>query len=458
MPRLLVIEANEVPPKVFQHFAALHPNSAIAGLIRQRPLVETEVRDVNELFLYPAQSWAGFNTGLPYQVHQVHWYNDVKDYRDFFWHAIAAAGHSTVLVNTLHTSPLEKFAGQGNYKLIIPDCFAPDSNTVPARFSRFQEFNVAAAVMNGRKSFRGDTLAVAVRSFLADPRPSSWGIGLRSLSQLLKIGASAAGRRPERLRFAQFPVLASIFLRGMQRHRPDLGVLFTNHVAAMMHRYWYATFPEDYGKQAYPPQWVERYRDEILAGMRLLDDWVGRLTKFAHEEGYTMLVSTSMGQTANQEITRDGVVDQDRDYRIRDPDKFMARLLGEMRRPVFESCMVPQYTFAFATDDAARLALRSLRRRTVVGLSLRFDLSGNKLTVTLKVQPASHDTFLIDNQAVTASDLGIIAFDVDDHYSGRHHPVGSVLVANDPGGHFASWRGRFDYLDYAPTLRRFFNV
>jgi hypothetical protein len=244
----------------------------------------------------------------------------------------------------------------------------------------------------------------------------------------------------------------------MQRHHPDLGVLFTNHVAAMMHRYWYAAFPEDYGKQAYPPQWVERYRDEILAGMRLLDDWVGRLTKFAHEEGYTMLVSTSMGQTANQEITKDGVVDQDRDYRLRDPDKFMARLLGEVRRPVFESCMVPQYTFAFATEDEARQALRSLRRRAVVGLSLRFDLSGNKLTVTLKVQPAAQDIFLIDNQAVTASDLGIIAFDVDDHYSGRHHPVGSVLVANDPGGHFASWRGRFDYLDYAPTLRRFFNV
>jgi hypothetical protein len=105
------------------------PESFIARLIGRERFIETEARDVPEDFLYPSQSWASLNTGLPYSTHQIHWYNDKKVFSNFYWHAIAHAGHPTVIVNTLHSSPLVEYQAEGNYKFVIPDCFSSDAAT-----------------------------------------------------------------------------------------------------------------------------------------------------------------------------------------------------------------------------------------------------------------------------------------------------------------------------------------
>jgi hypothetical protein len=456
LPKLLVIEANEIPPKVFHRFAALRPDSALARLIGAHGLIETEAGDVSEQFLYPSQSWASFNTGRSYDEHRIHWYNDVKDYNAFYWHALAATGHSTVLVNTLHSSPLKSYVGDGNYKLVLPDCFAPDSDALPARFAPFQAFNASAAVLNGRKAFLSSTLAAAAKSVLRDPRPSSWGVSSESVIDLSQIGAAVAAGQRERLRLAQFPVLASIFLRAMKQHLPELGVLFTNHVAAMMHRYWYAAFPEDFAKAAYPSEWIERYRGEIFVAMDLLDRWIGRFERFANKYQYTMLIVTSMGQAANQDVTKEGVVENNRDYRISDPKKFIGRLLRGIGKPVFESAMIPQYTFAFPSEQEARTAVEYLDRIAFHGITLTLDRSETKVTVSALVRPDETGEIRADNESLTLAELGIVAFEIDDHHSGRHHPIGSLIVANDGNRQFADWKGRINYLDYAPAVRSFF--
>jgi hypothetical protein len=456
MPKLLIVEANEVPPRVFREFARLRPASMIAQLLDRRPLIETEARDVPEKFLYPSQSWASFNTGLPYGQHNIHWYNDVKDYSNFYWHDVARRGHSTIVVNALHSSPLRAFVGQGNYKLVIPDCFAPDDDTFPSRFRDFQKFNTAMAVVNGRKSFLRDTLSAAAMSFLRSPSPSSWGLDIASTSGLIAIGTALLRGSPERLRSAQFPLLASIFFKGLAEHLPDLGVLFTNHVASMMHRYWFAAFPEDFGRSVYSAQWIERYQGEIVAAMELLDGWIEKFDRFARRHGYTLIVSSSMGQAANADIMLDGHVQQKVDYRIADPQKFIATLLDAQQPPAFESAMVPQYTFAFATDAEASAATNRLRSIALDGIKLHVDQSGNKITTSVSVDAGAAATVVINGRQVPVSDLGIIVFDIDDHHSGRHHPIGSILVSNDTTGHFTPWQGRIDYLSYAPAVRRFF--
>ncbi len=74
--KITVIETNEIPLKVFKHYQSIKPNSTISYLLDNSLVLETLAQDVDESFLYPSQTWASFNTGSPYDLHKIHWYND----------------------------------------------------------------------------------------------------------------------------------------------------------------------------------------------------------------------------------------------------------------------------------------------------------------------------------------------------------------------------------------------
>ena len=61
--KAVVIEVNEVPLKIFRHYQQLRPKSQIARLLKDSLVLTTEAKDVTVDFLYPAQTWASFNTG-----------------------------------------------------------------------------------------------------------------------------------------------------------------------------------------------------------------------------------------------------------------------------------------------------------------------------------------------------------------------------------------------------------
>ena len=59
-----------------------------------------------------------------------------------------------------------------------------------------------------------------------------------------------------------------MFLSGLEK-RPDLSVFFTNHVASTMHRFWEATYPNDYKKQISSDSWIKTYKNEIPYAMKV---------------------------------------------------------------------------------------------------------------------------------------------------------------------------------------------
>ena len=61
----------------------------------------------------------------------------------------------------------------------------------------------------------------------------------------------------ERLRTAQFELMSDMHFRLSTEYEPDLTVMFTNHVAAAMHRYWFSLFPDDWDQPIYDDAWVE---------------------------------------------------------------------------------------------------------------------------------------------------------------------------------------------------------
>jgi len=450
--KLIVLEVNEVPPRIFIEYCRRKPKSHLARLINSaNGLIETDARDVEKKFLYPSQTWASFNTGLPYRTHNLQWYNDNKDYREFHWLKAAEKGKTVVLVNTLHSSPLSKYSNNPNLKTVIPDCFSSDSDTLPSDFKNFQKFSRSIATENGRKSKLVYTLKKAIVEWLKSPSLYRWGLGATSIWQLIDIVIGALGGRSERLRCAQFPLLCEIFLRSVKKHNPDIGVIFTNHVAAIMHRYWYAAFPKDFDTNLYQEAWITKYKNEIWYAMDLLDVWVGKISKYCEYSDKTLIISTSMGQEANSDLNPELVHSRGKAFRFESFSKFAAKI-SLSDGAVMESAMAPQITIdvskcLFPLGEIAERIKSSLSSAESFGVSYLIDINDTKFTISLHLNLANPEA------EIWAREAGLSVFMIDDHHSGRHSPIGTIIVYNDRHNIFTQFIGkRIDYLNYSELL------
>ena len=59
---MIVIEANEIPPEVFEWYSKLSTGIISKAIIKQQ-LSSTLIDDVDEDELYPSQAWASVSTG-----------------------------------------------------------------------------------------------------------------------------------------------------------------------------------------------------------------------------------------------------------------------------------------------------------------------------------------------------------------------------------------------------------
>ncbi len=462
--RVIVLEVNEIPVKVLRHYAAEHPRSCLAEIMSSSKVLRTLADDVDPDVLYPSQTWASMNTGLPYMEHGIHWYNDPKpDEPTFYWHQIADSGASVGVVNTLHSSPMSKYLGHGNFKFFVPDCFASDDDAFPAKFQDFQQFNLALTRANSRKS---SLQSVVKQGAAAALRPNRIGLTPRSgqtiASTLFAIARGKASK--ERIRILQFPLVAEIFLDQTREHDPDLAVMFTNHVAANQHRYWYAAFPDEYSNQLYPQDWVDSYRGELTSALHLLDKYLRQVKSYADETDRIVVMCSSMGQQPNERLTKDKIETTSYDYRLDDAAKVVRILLGDDRGVTIAAGMVPQYSLVFESPGQARefvtISDRALRDSS--GIDLVTDLNDTVVTMTFKLDPTASE-FVLGGKPHTYEELGFTRFDIDDHHSGRHHPEGSLVIYNDKADQlFPSDRfdpdQPFSYLRYTPEMTRYFDA
>ncbi len=457
--KVIVLEINEVPLRLFGHFQSMRPGSHIDRLMNSAKVIETLAQDVDESFLYPSQTWASLNTGASYEQHQIHWYNDPKPAQyPLYWKTLANAGVTVGAVNTLHSSPAAAYAeGNEQYKFLIPDCFAPDSYTKPAYYEPFQSLNLKAVSTNSRAASLKAPMQEAMATVLNAPR---YGIRMRSMINgavlVTKILMKKANR--ERLRNLQFPLVADIFLHQLKKSDPELAIMFTNHIAGNMHRYWYALFPDDYQRDIYDAQWMAKYGTEILAAVDMLDEYLGVFMKLAEESNRILVLVSSMGQHANQNLTPEYRASHAHDFRLTDVKKLMARLAPEGKYTFrVESAMVPQYTLEFPSAAEAAKCAAEIResKLTVKGLAIQVDANQSVLTVSVTPEPrAPH--YVIRGKEYQYDELGFSRLDIDDHHSGCHCPEGSLIIYNSRTAAVA--QRSVNYLEYAPALLKHFGV
>ncbi len=444
MDRIIVLEVNELPKRVLDWWAERSPASATAQLLASGSLTETILDDDLPRDLYPSQSWASIGTGAPYAEHGVFWYGDPKPAsHPFYWQAAADAGKSVGLFSVLHTSPRAELAAGPNYAFVVPDLFGDDASTVPSKLQPIQELNLRMTRQSAR--------VASVRPGLADiggaaafarngVKPSTWA----EVTMLAAQVARGAWNK-ERLRVAQSLLAADVFERQVIETDPDLAVVFTNHVASFMHRYWAATFPGDWaGGSGYSDEWIEKNAGELPYAMQALDRIVSQLTTLASSTERQLLVVSSMGQKA------DTTLDTDRGFQavIRKPDQFLAAA-GLASGHEVRGAMVPQLTVVASTASDADHVKHALETYLGEGLDeLMVAREGTDHVITVTYKPAARDgEVFVGEQWVDPAAIGMTVEAVADHRSGRHCPRG-VLVSSQR----EMWPDEIDALHVAPMI------
>jgi hypothetical protein len=456
--KLIVIELNEVPLRLLRHYAELKPSSAIAHLLEQSLVLKTIANDVEEADLYPSQTWASFNTGIGYQDHEIHWYNDPKPSEyPLYWKIIADSKLSVGLVNTLHSSPASEFIDKGNYKFVIPDCFSPDSFTFPAYYQNFQALNLKATTANSRVT----TLEIPVKELVGSlPHVHKFGVTPQTVFDGVGLLANIFAKKvsKERLRGLQFPILADMFLHQLEQNSPDLSILFTNHVAANMHRYWYALFPDDYSDNLYEIEWVEKYKNEIIISLDLADKFFRKLIDVCNQTDSTLLISSSMGQHANQKISHETTTAESLNSKLINASRFIDKLTTRKFDFDIRNGMWPECSLEFSNSSDAADCLEQIKQviPTLENIFIySLNLSLNTLTFSVKLDN-NKDKYIINGMQFSEKELGFIKFEVDDHHSGCHYPDGSLIVFNSKTAD--SHSDTVNYLEYAPAILAHFNI
>ncbi len=239
------------------------------------------------------------------------------------------------------------------------------------------------------------------------------------------MAAAAKRATKERLRNVPFMLTADMFIKLLADTDVDLGVFFTNHIAANMHRYWYASFPEEFSDQVYSEEWVERYCGEIPFALGLFDSFVGRTMDYCRATNRVLIVAGSMGQSANPGLE----THQDSQYVLDDMNRFLSALGAPARAWKMRSAIVPQYTLAFETAREAERVFRTLDALPVRASRSWLDLNEQVLTVSVR-QDLVENLLKSLGKSKTPADFGLKSVNIDDHKSGQHHPYGTLIVYN----------------------------
>lgn len=452
--KAVVIEINEVPLTLLKHYKKIKPKSKIAFLLDESLVVETQVKDVEESFLYPSQTWGSINTGTAYDLHKIHWYNDPKsDMYPLYWKIIAESGLNVGLINTLHSSPADSYINDSNYKFVIPDCFASNNRTKPEMYQDFQALNTSATSENSRTATMNFPRQKAVSTLLKSPA-----LGIKSktlLDSASLVAKIKMGRvNKERLRNLQFVLLADIFFKQLKTQDVDLAILFTNHVAANMHRYWYGLFPEEYSRTLYDQEWISKYSSEIMVSLDLLDNFLERLIKYCHQQERALILVSSMGQTANEKLTETPQYL----YKLKNIDKLIAQLCpGKDYEYQVDLGMIPQYSLSFTSEVEAQECFTIINDIIpyLKNIWLEIDLNQNTITISTNLS-ASEDRFFIKEKSYSYDDLGYEQLLIEAHHTARHCPEGTLIIYNSETSNTSE--NTVDYLEYAPAMLKFFDL
>ena len=296
--KIIFFELNEVPFRIILLFCKLYPESALAKIMARGRKYETFSEDQGHLS--PWVTWPTVHRGVTNDKHFISDFGqDLNDQEKQFppiWNILAQKGIKTGLFGSLHTYPPP--SGFEKFSFYVPDTFAAGSECFPKKLEVFQQFNLTMARESSRVVSNKIPAKEAIRFLLKLPE-----IGFR-FRTVMELAAQMVDERINkwkvvRRRTYQSVIGFEIFYKQLVEQQPEFATFFTNHVASSLHRYWAASFPEDYENLKLGREWIETYNKEIVFTMKKADEMIGRLVKYVDKNpDYSLWILSSMGQHA----------------------------------------------------------------------------------------------------------------------------------------------------------------
>ncbi|MBX7082514.1 MAG: hypothetical protein K1X88_25135, partial [Nannocystaceae bacterium] len=422
---IVMFELNEVPWRVVLDHVARRPHGALARLLAQCEAFTTVAQEQR---LSPWVTWSSLHRGVPEGEHGITNLNaDVREVdraRPPVWSLLRDAGVSTGVFGSMHSSALPQ-ALRG-VAFHVPDPFAEHPQTLPPAVEPFQRFNLDLSRRSARNVERG----VPWREGLALARSlPSLGLRPRTLAstaaQLLHERVDAA--KVVRRRSVQARLGFDVFTRLLARTQPRYACFFTNHVAATMHRFWAAAYPDDYARNDYPAAWRAAYRNEIAWAMDQTDAMLAPLLEYTHAaRGRELWLSTSMGQAATRADNRTST-----QLYLEDPAALMSALGYAPAQYTRQAAMLPRVVLALDDDAASSFAARTQGLR-VAGEPVEIEwLGGNRVCVVVPVVQGRHEgTATIRGRSVAMAELGFadVAIEDESGQTAYHVPEGVLAI------------------------------
>ncbi len=285
--KLIIYELNEVPLKLIEHYCNLYPYSTFSEIRKNGILKETYTYDSGEL--HPWVTWPTVHRGVGNKLHKITSINQNLDHAKRFppiWERLIDMKIDIGIFGALQSYPpiKNKFV-----KFYLPDTFSPTKDTFPDYLSSFQAFNLYLAGKNKAITSNLNIKSIILFFKLIFSFPFILRVSLKLIFQIIYEFIEPINK----IRRSLFqPILGfEIYHFLVNKYKPTYTSFFTNHVAGVMHRYWkYVFTTRKLNKKE------EFYSNSIIEAMQIADKELERILKFIKNDGYTLLVISSMGQ------------------------------------------------------------------------------------------------------------------------------------------------------------------
>ncbi|MBX2838134.1 MAG: hypothetical protein KTR35_14850 [Gammaproteobacteria bacterium] len=424
--KLIVLELNEVPDRVIEAFVEQNPYSNWAALTNRSARFIAATPDTIQL--HPKLSWQTFHRGVPDVKHGYKEYNQIdapgKGVYPPVWELLQKAGKTIGIGASIGSTPPPE--SKQNLKFYIADPFAPTNETTPDYLSYFQKINTMAVQHSGRNVRSGgfsksDALHLLINLPRLGITPTTC---FKTVKQLVSERLNPT--RIIRRRNVQALMTFDVVFQQIKNTKPDFCTVFANHVAASMHRYWAARFPDDYESNNMPQEWRDTYAGEIDTAMQEADYMLGKLFRFARSNPeYSIMVVASMGQAAiEHEVVKNQLI-------IKDFDAFMS-MLG-MKNYKKLTGMEPEYVVEFSDSAGLEAFKEACERLKILGKSPYLKPMNDTQTAFLVEHTNIElDSVSMGNREVPLAETGLSVEPIQDMSgsTAQHIPGGCCFVFN----------------------------
>ena len=461
MKKIILYELNEVSLEFILRYVNTFKNSNFAKLAKKTNLIKTINRDKGHLS--PWITWPTLHRGVNNDTHLISDFNQnlgaINEKYPTIMDILIENGINVGVFGSLHSYPLP--ADLKNYKFYVPDTFAENSKTHPEVYKHFQILNISLTKINGKNVVKKINIKSAIKFMFF-----SMYLGLKLIT-VLKIFKQLIleffyKHIIIRRRVIQSEISFDLFYKLLCATKPMFVTYFTNHVASSMHRYWPATFPDDYSHFKMDSDWIKKYKNEIWNSMHIADEQIGKLLEFiAFNNEYSLIIASSMGQRPVQESTI-----MKNMLKIINVKKFFDFFEIDEFSYEQKSAMMPQYIFTFNNKYVMDEFVTKLSNLYINNMPIDCKILEDytiRIHLLYPNQTEGNCISNYDGSYISLSEFGVDIVDIQDQTGtyAYHIPEGFLCIHNycseDPAD-LISEELTIDTIDVAPSILANFGV